>query len=501
MYRFWKSAAFPRTLPAAPAALAAWLLAGAAFAQALPPPVINPHSTEICLNSRLSYHAGWSGAATDQMLANVLHAAAQAPVTNGSLLIYAATAQGVYRYDPSTHSLLLHKSGDYRSDHSAAFQVGVAAPNTMDAGGSTYLAELGSVALWTGTAGQLANCPRASDTDFANANWNPDQPIDLAVSFGIRTVAGLTSTLVAISSDGSLPNPTTDGTVYLDNALQGLAYDSTFAAGDLSLAQVSQLLWATYGCSNHTAAGKAGLVCPSAVANYYLTRRIYCVKGDGVYRYHVRRPPGTDASTRDHRIELVRAGDERDPLRTAMPRLPEAPFYEILCIGTTGSWPEVEVGFAAAGAVLEASTLDLQGYLTASLTAGEQAAIRNVTGIPSNDIPWAVVSLGQASGIAATPQGSENGSPLRLSLENQLAGGGEVMIRYSLPRDAETRLALYNCQGRAVRTLVAERQARGVHLATWDGRDAQGRPVASGMYYCRLQAAEWREGAQIAVVR
>jgi hypothetical protein len=485
-------------------ALGLCLLAGTGSARGerlvLPPPVVHPHSTEICLNSRISYHGGWSSAGTDQMLGDVLHAAALAPISGGPLTIYAATAQNVYLYDPASHSLTVHKAGDWRSDNTAAFEVGVAADRTVDAGASMHLAQLESVALWTGTASQLASCPRASATTYANSNWNLSEPIDIAVSFGIRSVPGLTSTLVAVSSDGSLPNPSTDGPVYLDDALAGLAYGPAFAAGDLSLTEVSQVLWGAYGCSNHTATGKAGLVCASAVANYYLTRHVYSVGAAEVDRYHVRRPPGTDATTRDHRIELVRSGDTRPALRLAVDGLPDAPHYLVVCVGTTGAWQELEVGFAAMGAVLEASTIGLQGFVTAGLSSAQQSAIRSATGIPTSDIPIALVSLGHAGASGLVPENRPGADP-GLAIENRLAFGGHVEIRYALPADAAIDLAIYDCQGQEVKTLERGFERRGAHAAGWDCRDGHGRAVLSGVYFCRLKTADRAQVAQVVIVR
>jgi len=435
------------------------------------------------------------------MLADVLDATARAPVTAAPLVIYAATSENVYVYDAEGHSLVVHRAGDWRSDGSAAFEVGVAAENTLDAGAAMHLAQLESIALWTGTSNQLASCPRASATTHANNNWNPVDPIDIVVSFGIRNVAGLTDDLVAVSSDGSLPNPETDGAISLDSAMVRPAYDSTFAAGDLSLHEISQLLWASYGCSDHWAGGsKAGLVCASAVAYYYLTQRIYLVGPDGVYRYHNRLPPGGDLTTRDHRIEMVAAGDVRPALRLGVSGLPDAPHYLVVCVGSTGSWPELEVGFAAVGALLEASTIGLQGYLTAGLSAEEQASIREATGIPPTDSPMLVVSLGRPAvvSVVEVAAGAEVG--LGLTIENHSTSGGGVAIHYSLPVDAPVDLAVYDCLGREVRKLTAAKQGKGPHTAVWDCRDTRGRPVVSGVYFCYLTAGRLAGGAKVVIV-
>ncbi len=484
--------------------IAAFALPGGTLADAgrlnLPEPVIEPHSTEICMNSRISYHAQWSGSATDQMMSNVLHAAARASVIGTPPVIYVATPTNVYTFDPGGHSLNVHKAGDWRSDHSAAFEIGVASDNYIDAGAAMHLAQLESVATWTGTAGQLASCPQASATTYANANWNPASPIQIAIGFGIRSVAGFTSTLVAISSDGSLPNPHTDGTVYMDVAMASLAYGTSFEPDILGLPDISELLWASYGCTNHTAAGKAGLVCSSAVANYYLTRRIYLVGPDAVYRYHNRRPPGTDATTRDHRIELVRSGDARASLRQGVPELPTAPHYLVICVGSTGAWQELEAGFAAMGSLLEASTLGLQGYITRNLSSDAQAAVREATGIPSSDLPTAIVSLGHASGASGLETGDARpGKSGALSVEN--IAGGRISIHYQVPVGAKTDLAVFDCQGHRVKDLVTQEGTPGIHSASWDCVDDRGKPVSSGVYFCCLKSAGIVQSARIVVVR
>lgn len=61
-------------------------------------------------------------------------------------------------------------------------------------------------------------------------------------------------------------------------------------------------------------------------------------------------------------------------------------------------------------------------------------------------------------------------------------------IGFELPAPAQARLAVYDLTGRLVRTLVDGSLPRGRHEATWDGRDAAGRSVASGLYIARLEA-------------
>ncbi len=65
-------------------------------------------------------------------------------------------------------------------------------------------------------------------------------------------------------------------------------------------------------------------------------------------------------------------------------------------------------------------------------------------------------------------------------------------IRYELPTAETVRLAIYDTSGRLVRVLVdGARQEAGVHTASWDGRDALGKDLASGVYYYRVNAGSF----------
>ncbi len=64
-------------------------------------------------------------------------------------------------------------------------------------------------------------------------------------------------------------------------------------------------------------------------------------------------------------------------------------------------------------------------------------------------------------------------------------------IPLALPADAgEIALTIYNVLGQPVRHVWAGSLAAGAHRLAWDGRDAQGRPVAAGVYWYRLQVGD-----------
>jgi len=64
-----------------------------------------------------------------------------------------------------------------------------------------------------------------------------------------------------------------------------------------------------------------------------------------------------------------------------------------------------------------------------------------------------------------------------------------VAITFSIPDGSDlspVSLRIYDCRGQHVRTLVDAASVGGLHRAVWDGTDADGAPVASGVYFCRL---------------
>lgn len=63
-------------------------------------------------------------------------------------------------------------------------------------------------------------------------------------------------------------------------------------------------------------------------------------------------------------------------------------------------------------------------------------------------------------------------------------------ISYRLPQSGKVSLVIYNVLGQEVNRLVNERQNAGVYSISWDGRDASGKTVASGMYFYRLQVED-----------
>jgi hypothetical protein len=61
-------------------------------------------------------------------------------------------------------------------------------------------------------------------------------------------------------------------------------------------------------------------------------------------------------------------------------------------------------------------------------------------------------------------------------------------IHFSLDRNGEVQLSIYDISGRLVRTIAQRKMTPGAYVEYWDGRDRFGKDVSSGVYFYRLKA-------------
>jgi hypothetical protein len=74
-------------------------------------------------------------------------------------------------------------------------------------------------------------------------------------------------------------------------------------------------------------------------------------------------------------------------------------------------------------------------------------------------------------------------------------------IAFGLKEGVSLQLRIYDASGRLVRTLVDGPRPAGHYTELWDGRDERGTAVASGIYFCRLDAAPFSETRKIVLLK
>ncbi len=62
-------------------------------------------------------------------------------------------------------------------------------------------------------------------------------------------------------------------------------------------------------------------------------------------------------------------------------------------------------------------------------------------------------------------------------------------ISFTLPAPAHMKVEIFNILGQTVRVLADETMAAGQSTVVWDGRDASGVTVGSGIYFYRVDAS------------
>ncbi len=79
----------------------------------------------------------------------------------------------------------------------------------------------------------------------------------------------------------------------------------------------------------------------------------------------------------------------------------------------------------------------------------------------------------------------------------------ETIIQYSLPNlnPEAVRLVIHNSLGQRIRTLVNEEQSGGQYRVRWDGKNDNGKPVGSGIYYYQLISGDRRISRKMILMR
>jgi len=79
--------------------------------------------------------------------------------------------------------------------------------------------------------------------------------------------------------------------------------------------------------------------------------------------------------------------------------------------------------------------------------------------------------------------------------------GGHTELRLSVLKASELHVGVYDRAGRELARMHQGEVAPGFHSWTWDGRDAEGREVPSGVYFCRATADGTTAAARLVLIR
>jgi hypothetical protein len=77
----------------------------------------------------------------------------------------------------------------------------------------------------------------------------------------------------------------------------------------------------------------------------------------------------------------------------------------------------------------------------------------------------------------------------------------DTFVEFTLPRSDRVRVKIYNVEGRLVKTLIDEVLRPGTHRIHWDGMNDLGQAVSVGMYFCRMEAGEFRATRKMVMLK
>jgi hypothetical protein len=76
-----------------------------------------------------------------------------------------------------------------------------------------------------------------------------------------------------------------------------------------------------------------------------------------------------------------------------------------------------------------------------------------------------------------------------------------TVVSFALPKDVKVNLSVYNVLGQQVKTLVDDVMRAGNQTVTWDGTDARGNQVSSGVYFYKLRAGDFSDTKKMLLLK
>lgn len=126
--------------------------------------------------------------------------------------------------------------------------------------------------------------------------------------------------------------------------------------------------------------------------------------------------------------------------------------------------------------------------------------VRGTNSVGAGD--WSAVwsfTTGTIVGVSSSRSDSQLDYALNQNYPNPF--NPSTSIRYEIATASPVVLKIFNVFGQEVRTLVDEKQAAGFHQTRWDGKDNDGRSLASGVYLYQLIANDFVDTRRMVLAR
>ncbi|GJM45369.1 MAG: hypothetical protein DHS20C21_22110 [Gemmatimonadota bacterium] len=147
---------------------------------------------------------------------------------------------------------------------------------------------------------------------------------------------------------------------------------------------------------------------------------------------------------------------------------------------SNASWTTLDVDIDGIFGAGNADQVQLR-FRASDLAGGSivEAAVDDVRILGNDDIATGTPTIAAGLGVGQLALAAAQPNPFSAA----------TRIQFSVPERTHVELAVYNVSGQVVRTLSSGVREAGTQDALWDGRDAAGNKVSSGLYFYRLTAA------------
>ena len=74
-------------------------------------------------------------------------------------------------------------------------------------------------------------------------------------------------------------------------------------------------------------------------------------------------------------------------------------------------------------------------------------------------------------------------------------------IQYELPENSFVKIRIFDMNGRLVNTLINQQETAGYKAVKWAGDDNSSNPVSTGVYFCEIQAGDFRQVIKMVLLK
>lgn len=167
---------------------------------------------------------------------------------------------------------------------------------------------------------------------------------------------------------------------------------------------------------------------------------------------------------------------------------------------TRSGQSQVLLGVIGSGASV-GDTLDL-GYIEMDVLSEDPLELTD------DDLKLVEATVQDAGGGMACVGGSQSHRAVKPVVYTNELGQNypnpfnpSTTIAYSLANKTDVKLQIFDVRGRLVKTLVDGERSPNNYRVMWDGRNNSGNSVASGIYFYRLVAGEFKATKKMVLLR